>query len=227
VLCAVAGQRRSCRVQEIGEVVARGPPEFPHQAPWPPTSSPSPRDSVRAAHFWIRKDDSSSYRTSSSSFKCPNVDRLLPHNATHRHNQVLDRRHFRSSVRIGTPSLFALLTKASVLSYEIWRSWRCFCRINASLSRSRRPSSAFPSGLDVLPHYEYRTIYLFILIWCVAPFRVTLTFALVTLTYFHKSPVIGNDFTFTALFCELIFGFWLYATLRAQATGGRAPVHEY
>ena len=59
-----------------------------------------------------------------------------------------------------------------------------------------------------------------------APFRVALTFALAAVTYLHSSPHIGNDFTFTALFCELIFGFWLYATLRSEATGGRAPIHE-
>ena len=55
---------------------------------------------------------------------------------------------------------------------------------------------------------------------------MTLTFGLLAVTYLHTSPNIGNDLTFTALFCELIFGFWLYATLRSVATGGRAPVHD-
>jgi hypothetical protein len=59
-----------------------------------------------------------------------------------------------------------------------------------------------------------------------APIRVILTFGLAALTYLHPSPNIGNDFAFTATFCELIFGFWLYATLRVEATGGRAPIYD-
>jgi len=58
------------------------------------------------------------------------------------------------------------------------------------------------------------------------PLRVTLAFALTALTYLHGSPNIANNFTFTTMFCELILAFWLYATLRQEATGGRAPVHE-
>jgi hypothetical protein len=59
-----------------------------------------------------------------------------------------------------------------------------------------------------------------------APPRVALTFALTALTYLHSSSNLANDFTFTAMFTELIFEFWLYATLRSEATGGRAPIYQ-
>ena len=58
------------------------------------------------------------------------------------------------------------------------------------------------------------------------PLRVVLTFILSAVVYLNSSPTIGNDFAMTALFCELIFGFWLFATLRSEVTGGRAPIHE-
>jgi hypothetical protein len=53
-----------------------------------------------------------------------------------------------------------------------------------------------------------------------------MTFSLTALTYIDSRPNIANDFTFTAMFCELIWGFWLYATLRNEVTGGRAPVYD-
>lgn len=59
----------------------------------------------------------------------------------------------------------------------------------------------------------------------IAPLRVGLTFVLVAVTYLHNSPHIGNDFAFTASFCELGFGFWLYATLRSEGTSGRIVEH--
>jgi len=58
------------------------------------------------------------------------------------------------------------------------------------------------------------------------PTRLFLTFVLSAVVYLNSSPNIGNDFAITALFCEMVFGFWLYATLRSEATGGRAPIHD-
>jgi len=114
---------------------------------------------------------------------------------------------------------------APFLSFPLWRSRSFIRRPFIILSRSDRYFTALSKRLDLLSSNRY----------CFqklkidknsAPLRVVLTFILSAVVYLNSSPNIGNDLAITALFYELWFSFWLFATLRSEAAKTRAARHQ-